>query len=43
MSAGRIEQVGDPREIYDHPATDFVMGFVGPVSRWAASSYAPTT
>jgi ABC-type sulfate/molybdate transport systems ATPase subunit len=33
MSAGTIEQVGDPREIYDHPATDFVMGFVGPVSR----------
>ena len=33
MSAGTIEQVGDPREIYDRPATDFVMGFVGPVSR----------
>lgn len=33
MSAGKIEQVGDPREIYDRPATDFVMGFVGPVSR----------
>ena len=26
---GRIEQVGAPREIYDHPATDFVAGFVG--------------
>jgi sulfate/thiosulfate transport system ATP-binding protein len=33
MSAGAVEQVGDPREIYDRPATDFVMGFVGPVSR----------
>ncbi len=33
MSAGTIEQVGSPREIYDHPATEFVMGFVGPVSR----------
>ena len=33
MSAGKIEQVGDPREIYDRPATDFVMSFVGPVSR----------
>jgi sulfate transport system ATP-binding protein len=33
MSAGTIEQVGDPREIYDRPATDFVMGFVGPVSK----------
>ena len=29
MSAGAIEQVGSPREIYDHPATEFVMGFVG--------------
>jgi putative spermidine/putrescine transport system ATP-binding protein len=26
---GRIEQVGSPREIYDHPATPFVAGFVG--------------
>jgi putative spermidine/putrescine transport system ATP-binding protein len=26
---GRIEQVGTPREIYEHPATDFVAGFVG--------------
>ncbi len=33
MSAGKVEQVGSPREIYDHPATDFVMSFVGPVSR----------
>ncbi len=33
MSSGAIEQVGSPREIYDRPATEFVMGFVGPVSR----------
>jgi sulfate/thiosulfate transport system ATP-binding protein len=33
MSAGTIEQVGSPRDIYDRPATEFVMGFVGPVSR----------
>ena len=33
MSAGTIEQVGSPRDIYDRPATDFVMSFVGPVSR----------
>jgi sulfate transport system ATP-binding protein len=32
MSTGTIEQVGSPREIYDRPATDFVMRFVGPVS-----------
>ena len=33
MNEGRIEQVGSPREVYDSPATDFVMGFLGPVSR----------
>jgi sulfate/thiosulfate transport system ATP-binding protein len=32
MNAGRIEQVGSPRDVYDRPATDFVMGFLGPVS-----------
>jgi ABC-type sugar transport system ATPase subunit len=26
---GRLEQVGTPREIYDHPATPFVASFVG--------------
>ena len=26
---GRVEQVGPPREIYEHPATPFVAGFVG--------------
>jgi len=33
MNEGRIEQVGSPREVYDKPATDFVMGFIGPVSK----------
>jgi len=33
MNAGRIEQVGSPREVYDKPASDFVMSFLGPVSR----------
>src|ERR1039458_7534863 len=33
MSAGKIEQVGPPREIYDRPASEFVMSFVGPVSK----------
>ena len=32
MNVGRIEQVGSPRDVYDRPATDFVMGFLGPVS-----------
>ena len=33
MNHGRIEQVGHPRELYEHPATEFVMSFVGPVNR----------
>ena len=33
MNAGRIEQVAEPRELYDHPANEFVMSFVGPVNR----------
>jgi sulfate/thiosulfate transport system ATP-binding protein len=32
MNKGRIEQVGSPRDVYDSPATDFVMGFLGPIS-----------
>ena len=26
---GKVEQVGPPRQIYEHPATEFVAGFVG--------------
>src|SRR4051812_34381357 len=33
LNRGRIEQIGAPRELYDAPASDFVMGFVGPVAR----------
>lgn len=29
MSKGHIEQEGSPREVYDHPATRFVAGFIG--------------
>jgi sulfate transport system ATP-binding protein len=32
MHEGRVEQVGSPRDIYETPASDFVMGFVGPVT-----------
>jgi sulfate transport system ATP-binding protein len=31
MNGGRIEQIAPPRELYDHPANEFVMSFVGPV------------
>ena len=33
LNDGRIEQVGAPRELYDAPANEFVMGFLGPVAR----------
>jgi sulfate transport system ATP-binding protein len=33
MNAGRIEQIAPPRELYDHPANEFVMSFVGPVNQ----------
>ena len=33
LNAGRIEQRGAPRDLYDRPASDFVMGFLGPVAR----------
>jgi sulfate transport system ATP-binding protein len=33
MNAGRIEQAGTPRELYEHPDNEFVMSFIGPVNR----------
>jgi sulfate transport system ATP-binding protein len=33
MSHGRVEQVGAPRELYEEPANEFVMTFVGEVNR----------
>ncbi|MET0476574.1 MAG: sulfate ABC transporter ATP-binding protein, partial [Actinomycetota bacterium] len=33
MHHGKVEQVGGPRDLYEHPANAFVMGFVGPVTR----------
>jgi sulfate transport system ATP-binding protein len=33
LNAGKIEQVGAPRELYDTPANEFVMSFLGPVAR----------
>jgi len=40
MHRGRIEQVGTPAEIYDNPATSFVMSFIGPVNVLPAHSKA---
>jgi sulfate transport system ATP-binding protein len=33
VNHGRIEQSAPPAELYDHPANEFVMSFVGPVAR----------
>ncbi|ARP85979.1 sulfate/molybdate ABC transporter ATP-binding protein [Bordetella genomosp. 9] len=33
MNAGRIEQVGTPGEVWTHPATPFVYGFLGDVNQ----------
>jgi sulfate transport system ATP-binding protein len=32
INEGRVEQVGTPDQLYDEPANDFVMGFLGPVT-----------
>jgi sulfate/thiosulfate transport system ATP-binding protein len=32
LNEGRIEQVGSPRDLYERPATEFVMRFIGPVT-----------
>ena len=33
INAGIVEQVGTPEDLYDRPANDFVMRFLGPVTR----------
>jgi sulfate transport system ATP-binding protein len=33
IANGHIEQVGSPDELYEHPANDFVMSFLGPVTK----------
>ncbi|WP_026469985.1 sulfate/molybdate ABC transporter ATP-binding protein [Alkanindiges illinoisensis] len=33
MNKGNIEQIGSPREVYDHPATPFVFDFLGQANR----------
>jgi sulfate transport system ATP-binding protein len=32
MNHGRIEQIGSPEEVYNHPATPFVYNFLGNVN-----------
>jgi sulfate/thiosulfate transport system ATP-binding protein len=32
MNQGRVEQIGSPADLYDNPASPFVMSFIGPVN-----------
>jgi sulfate transport system ATP-binding protein len=41
MNEGRIEQLGQPRDLYEHPANEFVMSFIGPVNRLGESFIRP--
>ena len=41
MNAGRIEQTGKPRELYENPRTEFVMSFVGEVNRFGNALIRP--
>ena len=41
MNDGRIEQFGAPRDLYEHPANEFVMSFVGEVNRLGESYVRP--
>lgn len=41
MNQGRIEQTGTPRDLYEHPANPFVMGFIGQVNKFGESFIRP--
>lgn len=41
INEGRIEQIGTPDQLYDEPANDFVMGFLGEVTQLAGLRLRP--
>jgi sulfate/thiosulfate transport system ATP-binding protein len=41
MKDGHVEQAGAPRDLYEHPETEFVMSFVGEVNRRGAMFIRP--
>src|SRR5688572_10106950 len=41
MNQGRVEQVGGARDLYERPANEFVMSFVGPVSSFGGELVRP--
>jgi sulfate transport system ATP-binding protein len=38
LNKGKIEQVGSPRDVYERPASPFVMSFIGPVNTLRAGA-----
>jgi sulfate/thiosulfate transport system ATP-binding protein len=41
MNQGRVEQVGGARDLYERPANEFVMSFIGPVSHFGEELVRP--
>src|SRR5436305_1287210 len=41
LAGGVVEQVGSPRDMYDNPANQFVMSFLGPVTRLSGQLVRP--
>ena len=41
INHGKVEQIGGPRDLYEQPATEFVMSFVGPTTRVGESWVRP--
>ena len=41
LNDGKIEQMGSPKDLYEQPANEFVMGFIGPISELSGRSIRP--
>ena len=41
LDHGKLQQAGNPRELYEHPANAFVMSFVGPVNHFDGALVRP--
>ncbi|HVD24441.1 MAG TPA: TOBE-like domain-containing protein [Gaiellaceae bacterium] len=41
MNQGKVEQIGGARDLYEQPANDFVMSFIGPVSNFGEELVRP--
>jgi len=41
LNHGKIERVGSPKQLYEEPGNEFVMGFIGPISELSGRSIRP--